>query len=79
MSHGLRGVMLQSTQQKVILHGLWELTSECQVISHGSSVTSIVLMVQNGRKCITRILYNKTIVDLCFGRHGVNMTSTMIQ
>ena len=79
MSHGLPGSTLQRTQHKVILHGLWEETSECQVISHGSSATSMVLMVQNVRKCITRLSYNKTIIDLCFGRHGVNMTSIVIQ
>ena len=34
-----------------------EVTSECQVISHDPSVMSIVLMVQNGRKCIRYIYY----------------------
>ena len=41
----------------VILHGLWEVTSERQVFSHDPSVTSMVLTVQNGRKCITYIYY----------------------
>ena len=48
---------LQSTQHKVILHGLREVTSESQVISHDPSVTSMVLVVQNDRKCITYIYY----------------------
>ena len=58
MSHGLPDLALQqSTQHKVILHGLWEVASERQVISHDPSVTSMVLMVRNGRKCITCIYY----------------------
>ena len=57
MSHGLLDVTLQSTHHKVVLHGLQEMTSECQVISHDPSVMSMVLMVQNGRKCITYICY----------------------
>ena len=57
MSHGLPDVTLQSTQHKVILHGLWEVKSERQVISHDLSVTSMVFMVKNGRKCITYIYY----------------------
>ena len=36
---------------------LTEVTSERQVISLDPSVTSMVLMVQNGRKCITYIYY----------------------
>ena len=48
---------LQSTLHEVILHGLQEVTSECQVISHDPSVKSMVLMVQNGRKYITYIYY----------------------
>ena len=48
---------MASTQHKVILHGLWEVTLERQVISHDPSVMSMVLMVQNGRKCITYIYY----------------------
>ena len=53
------------------MHGLQEMTSERQVISHDPSVTSFVLMGQNGRKCI----YNKAIVDLCFGIHAVLLNS----
>ena len=53
----------------MILHGLQKVTFECQVISNDPSVTSMVLMVQNRRKCIT---YNKVIVgSICFGRHEV--------
>ena len=43
--HDLLDMTLQSTWHKVILHGLQEVTSECQVISHDPSVTSMVLMV----------------------------------
>ena len=57
MSHGLLDVTLQSTQHEVILHGLQEVTSESQVISHNSSAMSMVLMVQNGRRYITNIYY----------------------
>ena len=57
MLHGLLAVTLQSTQHEVILQGLREATSECQVISHDPSATSMVLMVQNGRECITYIYY----------------------
>ena len=59
MLHGLLAVTLQSTQHEVILQGLQEATSECQVhvILHDPSATSMVLMVQNGRKCITYIYY----------------------
>ena len=79
MSHGLPDVMLQSTRHEEILHGLWEVTSERQVISHDQSVMSKVLMAQNGRNCSTYILilYNKKIVDLCFGRHGVLLYSKL--
>ena len=52
---GLPDVTLQSTQHEVILHGLWEVTSECQEIAHDPSVTSMVLMVLNDRKCIAYI------------------------
>ena len=55
--HGLTDVTLQSTRHEVILYGLWEVTSERQVILHDSSVTSMVLMVLNSRKCITYIYY----------------------
>ena len=57
MSHGLPDVTLQRTLHEVILHGLWKVTSERQVISHDPSVRSMVLVVQNGRKCITCIYY----------------------
>ena len=53
------------------------MTSECQVISHDPFVTSMVLMVKNDRKCITHLFYNKTIVDLCFGRQGVLLNSKL--
>ena len=39
MSHGLP----ESTWHEVILHGLREVTSERQVISHDPSVTSMIL------------------------------------
>ena len=48
---------LQSTRHEVILHGLREVTSERQVILHDPSIMPIVLMVKNGRKCITYIYY----------------------
>ena len=53
MSHGSPIVMLY----KVILHGLWEVTSERHVILHDPSLTSMVLKVQNDRKCITHIYH----------------------
>ena len=55
--HGLPDMTLQITRHEVILHGLREVMSECQVILHDPSVTSMVLMVLNGRKCITYIYY----------------------
>ena len=55
MSHGLPDTTLQSTQHEVILHGLQKLTSEHQVILHNPSITSMVLMVQNGRKLLTYV------------------------
>ena len=55
-----------------------EVASVRQVISHDSSVTSMVLMVLNGRKCITYIYYIiKTIVGLCYSRHGVILNSKL--
>ena len=42
MLHGLPDVTLQITPHEVILHGLWEVTSECQVVLHDPSVTEIV-------------------------------------
>ena len=71
MSHGFQEVTLQSTQHEVILHALQEITSERQVISHDPSVAPMVLMVQNGRKCIDY----KRIVDLRFGRHEMLLNS----
>ena len=41
------------------MHGLQEMTSDCQVIWHDQSVMSMVLMVQKGRICIT---YNYYII-----------------
>ena len=55
--HGLPDITLQSTQHEVILHGVREVTSEHQVILHDPSVTSMVLMVYNGTKCITYICF----------------------
>ena len=77
MSHGLPDVTLQSTLHEVILHGLREVTSERQINLHDPSLTSMVLMVQNGRKCITHLLYSKTIVDFCFSTHGVLLYSIL--
>ena len=72
MSHGLSDVTLQSTRHELVLHGLREVTSERQVISHDPSSNANGC---NGPKWQEmhrlRLLYNKTIVDLCFGRHGV--------
>ena len=42
---------------QVILHSLQEMTSERQVILDDPSITSMGLMVQNGRKCITYNYY----------------------
>ena len=67
MSHDFSDVTLQSKRHAVILHGLQEVTLEREVILHDLSVTSIVLMVQNGRN-IYLFMYSKTIVDLYFGR-----------
>ena len=57
MSHGFLDVTLQSTRLKVILHDLREVRPKRQLISHDPSVKSMVLIVQNGRKCITYIYY----------------------
>ena len=54
---GLPGVTLQSTRHEVILHGLWEVAPERHIISNDPPVTSMVLMVLNGKKCITYIYY----------------------
>ena len=68
------------------------MTSEGQVIVYDLSVTSMVLMLQNGRKCITYIYYiNKhlltgsgvvllifaPLLTLYFGRHGVLLNSKL--
>ena len=57
MSHGLPDVRLRRPLHEVILYGLPEMKSERQVISHDPSVTSMFLMVQNGRKYRTYIYY----------------------
>ena len=79
---------LQSTQHKVKLHGLLEVTSEHQEISHDPSL-SMILVVLNGMKCITYIYYkikklltNYREIDIiqlltCFGRHGVLLNSKL--
>ena len=54
---GFSEVTLQSTRHEVILYGFQEMTSERQVISYHPSVKRMVLMVQNGRKCITYSYY----------------------
>ena len=55
--HGLPDVTLQSTRHYLIWHGLREVTSERQVISHDPSVTSMFLMVYNDWNCITYIYF----------------------
>ena len=79
MSHGLPNVTLQSTQHKVILHSLREVTSQHQVISNDPSVTSMFLMVQNARKCITYIYYiiKQLLTYVSIGRHGVLLNSNL--
>ena len=57
MLHGLPDMMLQCPGHEVILHGLPEVMSERQAILHDPSLTSMVLIVQNGRKYITYIYY----------------------
>ena len=57
MSHSLSDVTLQSLGHEVLLHDLREMMSECQIILHDPSVTPMVLIVQNGRECITNIYY----------------------
>ena len=77
MSHGLPDVTLQSTPHEVILHGLREATSEHQVIPHAPSIT----LRFNGPKWQEmhniHLLYNKSIVYLCFGRHGLLLNSKL--
>ena len=78
MSHDLSGVTLQSARHEVILHGLRRVTQERPVITHDLSVTSVVLMVQKWQEMHhIHLLYNKTIVDLCFGRHGMLLNSEL--
>ena len=77
MPHDVPDVTLQSSLHEVALHGLREVTSERQVISHYPSVPSMVLMVQKIKgKHIINLLYYTT-VDLCFGRHGVLLKSKL--
>ena len=71
MLHGLPGMTLQSTRHEVILYGLREGTSELKVISHDPSVTSMVLMFQNGRKSIAYIYY---IIKQLLAYVSVDMT-----
>ena len=63
---------LQSTRHEAILTGLREVTSERQVIN---------VKRFNGLKWQEMhnlyLLYNKTIVDLRFGRHGVLLNSKL--
>ena len=68
---------LQSTRHEVILTGLWEVTSERHVISHYPSVTSTFKWSKWQEMHKINLLYNKTIVDLCFGRHGVLLNSKL--
>ena len=75
--HGLPYVTLQSTRHEVILHGLREVTSERQVILHDPSVTSMVLMINDRERHNIPLFYNKTIVDLWFGRHEVLLNSKL--
>ena len=74
----LLDMMLQRTRHEVILHGLWEVTSDPQVISHDLSVTSKALDGLKWQEMHNiHLLYNKTIVDLRFGRHGVLLNSKL--
>ena len=41
---------LQTTQHEIIMQGLQEIASECQVILRDRAVISVVSMVQNGRQ-----------------------------
>ena len=75
--HGLPDVTLQSTRHKVILHDLRKMTSERQVISHDPSVTSMVKWYKWQEIHNIHLFCNKTIVDFCFGRHGVLLNSKL--
>ena len=68
---------LQSTRHEVILTGLREVTSERQVICDDPSITSTFNGLKWQEMHKINLLYNKTIVDLCFGRHGVLMNSKL--
>ena len=57
------------------MHGLREVMSERQVISHDPSVTSMILWSKRQDMGNIHLIYNKTIVDLCFGRHGMLLYS----
>ena len=61
----------------VILNGLLEGTSKRQVISHDPSVMSMFNGLKGQEMHSLHLLYNKTIVDLCFGRHGVLLNSKL--
>ena len=67
----LPDVTLQSTRHKVILNGLREVTPERQVISHDPSVMSMFKGLKWQEMHNIHLLYNKTIVDLHFGKHCV--------
>ena len=53
MSHGFAGHDVAKHAKRGNNAWLMGSTSECQVISHDPSVTSMVLMVKNGRNCMT--------------------------
>ena len=66
--NGLLDVTFQITQNKVILHGLLEVTSESKLISQDPSVTSMVLISQNGKKYITYVYYiTKQLLTIVLG------------
>ena len=76
MLHGLPDVTLQSTQNKVKLHGLREVMSERQVrftwsICNLKGFYAIKWQEMHN----IHLFYNKTIVDLWVGRHGVLLNS----
>ena len=65
--YGFPEVTLQSIRHEVIVHGLQEVTSERQVISHVNNFNGPKWQEMNN----ILLLSNKTIVDFCFGRHEV--------
>ena len=73
----LPDVMLQSTRHEVILNGLREVTPERPVISHDPSVTSMFRGLKWQEMYNIHLLYNKTIVDLYFGKHGVLLNNKL--